>query len=864
MAELYRYAAFISYSSNDAPFARRLHRALESYGIPSALGKFDLLGEGGKRNRVYPVFRDREELPAGDLGDRLEASLKASGALIVVCSRHAAASPWVQKEIEFFAGLGRRDRVFAIIPDTAPLSNESGGDITKSFFPPALRGDALAGTDAQEPLAADARKSKDGFRHAWLKVVAGLIGVTPGQLIDRDRRPRREQFLTTAAASAVLVAGGLGAAAWVDTQTWRSRLSTYAESLTSEGRPLAALPFAIAGAGSSGEFIAARSDWADAVLASIAGAKVRTDLGAIGEFSLSRDGSVLFVMNENNTGAVYHLRRGMAKTEIGPVAGFTLSDDGSVLVVFSIGKRATAYDLVHGTKINFGLVGTVNGLALAPNGASLFASGYTYDSALYVLKPAFKTMPLGKLQRSASSSDFGDIFRAARSGPKPQFDISDNGAALVIRGPNKDMRYYDLTHPSDGKSLGGSGTLAADQGFQLYPNGSVLLTKQQTGESNLFDLAQGGAKIPLGRVESSSYIASSNDGGIVVAYSGANKPGRLIDVKRGRQKALPTLPAETDFALAVDGSALLFRDSTGSATYVDLAHGDREYALGKIGSAAMSVSTNGATLVVPQFNGDFAAYDLTKGGAAAHLPSGLAETQFHLSSDGSALGVVRKNGTGVVLPLRGRRKTPMELGDVHQTGLTLSDTGSAVIAGDQHTPFTLFDLVHGARRTAVGRLAAKTGLGADTAYAFTSDGSLLVARDEDGTGAVYDLSSRSPAVNARGDDLAGKSLVESVCLASGPATRSFPANAREIRLGARGREQSNAIARSLIGRPWNPCDWRGLEAGAEGWAQWWRLVRIRYLGAPDYACAEIDAAGHMSAARRSMCAPAVGARTPEE
>ena len=49
MAELYRYAAFISYSSKDAKFAQRLHRALESYGIPSSLGKFDLIG-GGKQN----------------------------------------------------------------------------------------------------------------------------------------------------------------------------------------------------------------------------------------------------------------------------------------------------------------------------------------------------------------------------------------------------------------------------------------------------------------------------------------------------------------------------------------------------------------------------------------------------------------------------------------------------------------------------------------------------------------------------------------------------------------------------------------------------------------------------------------------
>jgi hypothetical protein len=52
MAELFRYAAFISYSSKDAPFAQRLHRALEAYAIPKSLGAFDLIG-GGKKNRIY-------------------------------------------------------------------------------------------------------------------------------------------------------------------------------------------------------------------------------------------------------------------------------------------------------------------------------------------------------------------------------------------------------------------------------------------------------------------------------------------------------------------------------------------------------------------------------------------------------------------------------------------------------------------------------------------------------------------------------------------------------------------------------------------------------------------------------------------
>lgn len=211
MSELPRYAAFISYASADAPFAQRLHRALERYRIPKALGKF-LLTDRRKPNRIYPVFRDREELSAGNLGERIEASLRDSGALIVVCSPNAAASPWVQKEIEYFAGLGRRDRIFAIIHDKAPLAD--GADATPLCFPAALRGDAITDSNALEPLAADARKGKDGFRNAWLKLVAGLAGATPGQLIDRDRQRRRAQMLQ-AAAVWVLVAIGVGAA-WIN------------------------------------------------------------------------------------------------------------------------------------------------------------------------------------------------------------------------------------------------------------------------------------------------------------------------------------------------------------------------------------------------------------------------------------------------------------------------------------------------------------------------------------------------------------------------------------------------------------------------------------------------------------------------
>jgi len=68
----YRYAAFISYANADRTFARRLHRALEAYHIPAAIGPVHLTDDLRSRNRLYPVFRDREELPSGPLGEAIE------------------------------------------------------------------------------------------------------------------------------------------------------------------------------------------------------------------------------------------------------------------------------------------------------------------------------------------------------------------------------------------------------------------------------------------------------------------------------------------------------------------------------------------------------------------------------------------------------------------------------------------------------------------------------------------------------------------------------------------------------------------------------------------------------------------------
>jgi tetratricopeptide (TPR) repeat protein len=185
------YVAFISYSHKDAAIGRWLHRRLEAYQIPKRLAGTE--GEHGEvPARLTPIFRDREELPAaGDLSEKVRAALAASRNLIVVCSPHSAASPWVAREIATFRELHPDRPIFSAIVEGEP----------DQCFPSALR------TGGAEPLAADLRAAGDGPRLGLLKLVAGLAGVGLDALVQRDaaRRIRRITWVTAAAVAAMLV-----------------------------------------------------------------------------------------------------------------------------------------------------------------------------------------------------------------------------------------------------------------------------------------------------------------------------------------------------------------------------------------------------------------------------------------------------------------------------------------------------------------------------------------------------------------------------------------------------------------------------------------------------------------------------------
>lgn len=216
MASTPRYEAFISYAHHDRVWAKWLHRALETYRVPSRL-----VGTSGATartdRRLRPIFRDREEMPAsGDLGHTVQAALADSGALIVICSPAAAASRWVNEEILAFKRLHGEQRIFcAIVAGEPPAIDASDDAPGNSCFPRALlhalQADGEAGTAIIEPLAADLRQQGDGRRLGKLKLIAGLLELPLDALVQREaqRRLRRMAWIVFAAVLGMLLMGGM-------------------------------------------------------------------------------------------------------------------------------------------------------------------------------------------------------------------------------------------------------------------------------------------------------------------------------------------------------------------------------------------------------------------------------------------------------------------------------------------------------------------------------------------------------------------------------------------------------------------------------------------------------------------------------
>jgi tetratricopeptide (TPR) repeat protein len=216
--QTYKYRAFITYAHKDEDRAKWLRRKLESFRVPKHLVGTD--GDFGEvPARLYPIFRDRDELAgAAQLGPLIEQALTDSSHLIVLCSPHAVRSRWVNEEIRMFKSMGKSDRVLCLVLSGEPMVEDMQGDGGNECIPLAARrevdGDGLITDQKHEPAAADLRESGDGEKNALLKIIAGLLGLGLDDLKQRDLLARQKRLARIAFVSTFLAISAITLAAY--------------------------------------------------------------------------------------------------------------------------------------------------------------------------------------------------------------------------------------------------------------------------------------------------------------------------------------------------------------------------------------------------------------------------------------------------------------------------------------------------------------------------------------------------------------------------------------------------------------------------------------------------------------------------
>ena len=208
----FEYWAFISYSHRDKQWGDWLHRSLETYRVPKRLVG-QPYRDGVRPSRLFPVFRDREELPvSADLSSRVHEALAKSRYLVVICSPNSAKSLWVNQEINFFKTLGRENRVFSLIVAGEPHASDPSNECFPDALVYQLGLDGSLLPAPSEPIAGDAREGKDGKLNAKLKLLAGLLDVNFDALKQRENE-RRRRVLATVTSSALVFAAAMSGVA---------------------------------------------------------------------------------------------------------------------------------------------------------------------------------------------------------------------------------------------------------------------------------------------------------------------------------------------------------------------------------------------------------------------------------------------------------------------------------------------------------------------------------------------------------------------------------------------------------------------------------------------------------------------------
>lgn len=202
-----QYFAFISYSRKDKKVANWLHTRLEEYEYPKDIINIDLLPPHEKY--VRPIFLDTKDMQVEvrPFTERIQTALENSRFLLLVSSRNAAKSPFVEKEIRYF--LSTHDNNYSLI---IPLFID---DVTDDSIPNAIRGTSIM--ERHFPIYNTLlSEESEANKYCLYQIVAYMLGVNFSDIYNRyevfsnkkkSRVRKRFWFIITALCIIVLSLG---------------------------------------------------------------------------------------------------------------------------------------------------------------------------------------------------------------------------------------------------------------------------------------------------------------------------------------------------------------------------------------------------------------------------------------------------------------------------------------------------------------------------------------------------------------------------------------------------------------------------------------------------------------------------------
>lgn len=172
------YYAFISYSQVDNEWAVWLHYELEHYHLPKEITD----AHPKLPNFFGPVFKDIDELKAGNLWEQIHDALYSSKYLIVICSPGAAESEWVDKEIKDFIDIGKSKgvdnirNVFPFIVAGHPYAKKRSEEcFPKSLLNLSKEQQRIGGDVNDIKRYGDENVNWNGRDKAFVKLIAGML-----------------------------------------------------------------------------------------------------------------------------------------------------------------------------------------------------------------------------------------------------------------------------------------------------------------------------------------------------------------------------------------------------------------------------------------------------------------------------------------------------------------------------------------------------------------------------------------------------------------------------------------------------------------------------------------------------------------